>query len=79
MASCDVGDHGGRRNFEADFAAHVLEEQPIFGDLDRIELRADQFHAVFFENAGLGELDGEVQAGLSADGGQERHRAAPRR
>ncbi len=70
MAFGNVGDHGGRRNFEADLAADVLEEQAIFGDVDGVELRANQFHAVFIENAGFGELDGEVQAGLAADGGK---------
>jgi hypothetical protein len=39
--------------------------------LDSIELRANQFDAVFIENAGFGELDGEVQAGLAADGRKE--------
>jgi hypothetical protein len=28
----NIGDDGGRRNFEADLAANVLEEQAIFGD-----------------------------------------------
>ena len=33
-------------------------------------LRADQMHVVFFEHAAVGEFDGEVERGLSADGGQ---------
>ena len=37
----NVGDDGGRGNFEADLAADVLEEQAVFGDLDGVKLRAD--------------------------------------
>ena len=33
-------------------------------------LRADQLDVVLFEHAAVGKLDGEVERGLSADGGQ---------
>ena len=67
----NIGDDRRRGNFEADLAADVLEEQAIFGDLDRVAARADQLHAVLRENAAFGQLDGEVEARLAADGRQQ--------
>ena len=60
------------RQFEADLPHRVFEEQPVFGFLDGIDLRADQFHAVFIEHAGFGQRHGKIQAGLAADGGKQR-------
>ncbi len=59
----------------SDLAADILEEQAIFGNADGVERSADQFDAVFFENAAFGEFDGEVQSGLAADGGKQGVRA----
>ncbi len=67
----NVRDDLRSRHFEADSAADVLEKQPIFGDFDRAQRRTDELHAVFFEDAAFGELDGEIQARLAADGGQQ--------
>ena len=60
------------RHIEADLRHRVFEEQPVFGLLDGLELGADQLHVVFFENAGVGKIDGEIQCGLSANRGQQR-------
>ena len=59
----------------------VFEQQAVFGLLDGAELRADELHVVLFEHAAVGQLDREVQRGLSADRGQQGKyaRAAARR
>ncbi len=53
----------------------VFEQQAVFGLLDGAELRADELHAVLLEHAAVGQLDREVQRGLSADGRQQREDA----
>ncbi len=60
------------RRFQADLAHRVFEEQAIFGLLDGVDFRADQFDAVLIEHAGLGQFDGEIQTGLAADSGEQR-------
>ena len=59
------------RRFEADLAHRVLEQEAVFGLLDGVDFGADQFDAVFFQHAGFGQFDGEIQGGLSADGGEQ--------
>ena len=59
------------RRLEADLAHRVLEEQAVFGLLDGVDFGADQFDAVLIEHAGFGEFDGEIEAGLAADGGEQ--------
>ena len=59
------------RRREADLFHRVLEEQAVFGHLDRIDLRANQLDVVFLEDAALGERDGEVQGRLPTDGRQD--------
>ena len=66
FTSCDCG------SVEADLPHRVFEQQPVFGFLDGIDLRADQLHAVLIEHAGFGQRDGKIQAGLAADGGEQR-------
>ena len=56
----------------ADLLHRVAEQQPILGDLDRLDLRADQLDAVLLERAVLAERDREVQRRLPADGRQQR-------
>jgi hypothetical protein len=60
------------RRFEADLAHRVFEQQAVFGLLDGVDLGADQLHAVLVEHAGFGQFHREIQAGLSADGGEQR-------
>ena len=50
----------------------VFEEQAVFGLLDGAELRADELHVVLFEHASVGQLDREIQRGLSAHSRQQR-------
>ena len=63
------------RHVEADRPHRVLEELAVFGDLDRLDRRADQLDAVLLEDAGLGQVDREVERGLAADGRQQGVRA----
>ncbi len=63
---------GGGRHRDADLLHRLAELEAILGDLDGVDLRADQLDAVLVEDAGLGQIDGEVQRGLPADGGQQR-------
>ncbi len=58
------------RHVEADALHGIFEKQPVFGLLDGADLRADQMHVVFFEHAAVGEFDGEIERGLSANRGQ---------
>src|SRR5581483_4253127 len=67
-----IVDQRGFGDVEADAGHRVLEEEAVFGFLDGADVRADELHFVFFENAGVGEFDREVQSRLAADGGQQR-------
>ena len=71
-AVAQVVDQRRFRNFEADAEHRVFEEQAVFGLLDGLELGADQLDVVAVENAGVGKIDGEIEGGLAADGGQQR-------
>src|SRR6185503_11337457 len=60
------------RQVEAD-AAHCLFEQiAVFGFFYRFDLGADHFDAIALEYALFGEIDGEVERRLSAEGRQNR-------
>ena len=67
-----VIDERGSGNFEADFAAGILEPEAVFGNFDGAERGADHFDFVLFENAAFGEFDGKIESGLAADGGKQR-------
>ncbi len=66
----EIVDQRGFRHVEADLLHRVFEEQTVFGFLDGFDVGADQLHVVFLEHAAVGKFDGEVERGLSADGGQ---------
>ena len=66
----EVVDQSGFRNVEADALHRVFEEQAVFSLLDGRELRANEVHVVLVENAAVGEFDGKVERGLSANGGE---------
>ena len=55
----------GARNIEADTRHGVFEEEAIFRFLDGFEAGADHFDVIFFENAGIGKIDGEIEGCLS--------------
>ena len=61
----------GARNIEADTRHGVLEEEAVFRLLDGFKAGADHFDVVFFENAGVGKIDGKVQRRLATDGRQQ--------
>ncbi len=70
-AVANVVHQRGLRQVEADARHRVLEEETVFGFLDGFELRADQLDIVLVENAGVGEIDGEVEGRLTAYGWQQ--------
>ena len=67
--------HGVRdfafRAFNADFRHGIAEFLAVFGFVYHFRLGADQFAAVFFQNAGFGEFQRCIQRSLSAHGGQQ--------
>src|ERR1039458_852662 len=71
-AVAQVVDQRGPGNVKADADHRILEEQAVFSFLDGFELGADQLHVVAVENAGVSEIDGEVESGLAADSRQKR-------
>ena len=73
-AGFHVGDDDARRHRLADLEHLALEALAVFGQLDRVERRAEQFDRIALEDAGLGEFDRHVQAGLTA---QRRQAARP--
>ena len=54
-----------------------LEQIAIFGFLDGRQLGPDEFHAVAVENAGFGQVNGQIQTGLAANGRQQGVRTFP--
>ena len=50
-ASAERARQAALRHVEADLAHRVLEQLPIFGDLDRLDRRADQLDAVLLQHA----------------------------
>ncbi len=68
----DRPDDAAGGHLEADLAHGVSEELPVLGQLDGLEPRADQLDPVLLEDPHLGERHGEIQAGLPAQGGQQR-------
>ena len=63
------------RAFNADFGHGITEFLAVFGFVDDFRLRTNQFAAVFFQNAGLGEFERGIERSLSAHGRQKRIRA----
>ncbi len=59
------------RHVDAQALHRFLEDDAVLALLDGVGLDADDAHAVFGQHAGLGELRGEVQAGLAAEVGQQ--------
>ena len=60
---------GGHRF--ADGQKHPLEELAVLGGADGGERSAQDADAVAIEDAGVGELDGEVESGLPAEGAEQ--------
>ncbi len=63
------GSRGGHP--EADSDHGVFEPGPVLGCGDRLGIGPDQLHPVLLEHAGLGQLHGQVQCRLAAEGRQQ--------
>ena len=57
------------------FFHRFLEKFAVFRVLDGVERRTQKFHAVFFQDAGIGERDGHIETDLPAQRRQKRVRA----
>ena len=55
-----------------------MKQQPVFGLLDGLDLRADQLHAVLVEHAAFGQLDRKIQRRLPANGRRSKPASAAR-
>ena len=71
-AGLDVGDDDALRHRLADLDHLALEALAVFGQLDRVERRAEQLDGVALQDAGFGEFDREVEPGLPAQRRQQR-------
>ncbi len=61
-----------KRHAQADGAHGLFEEVAVLGLLNGLDLRADEFDPEAIEHTGAAQLDGEVERGLAAQGGQKR-------
>jgi hypothetical protein len=59
------------RDLEADFAHGVAEFFPAFGLADDIDIGGQHFDIILFQHPHLGNLDGGIESGLAAQGGQQ--------
>ncbi len=57
-AVVNVVDQLRLRRVQADLAHGVLEQQPVFGLLDGLDLGADQLYVVFIERSSFGQFHG---------------------
>ncbi len=69
-----VGDEAGRHG-HVDAFHRLLEQLAVLGELDRLEARAQQAHAVFLRDAFLPHARRQVQPRLAAERGQHAVRA----
>ena len=65
-AVANVVHQRGARNIEPDARHGVFEKQAIFGLLDGFEPGANHLDVIFFENAGIGKIDSEIEGCLAA-------------
>ena len=65
-------DHAAERHLQADRDHQVLEDLTVLAAEDRVAVRADHLHAVFFQDALIEAGHAGVQPGLSAERGQQR-------
>src|SRR3972149_1428507 len=66
-----AGAAGARRQRLAEVGGEAAEEVAVLGAADRLDRRAEDADGVLIEDAGVGEGDGEVKAGLPTESGQE--------
>ena len=60
------------RQVQADAAHGFFEQIAVFGFFDRLQFGADHLDAVLFQDALLGQIDGEIERRLAAEGRQDR-------
>ena len=65
------GDDDALRDLQARGGRGLAEDEAILGAADRVGVGADQLDAEPVEDAGVDELDGDVQRGLAAERRQE--------
>jgi hypothetical protein len=70
-AAFDIVDDRALGDGLADLEHLLLEAFAIFGELDRLHRRAEQFDGVTLENAGIVQLDRQIEPGLAAERRQE--------
>ncbi len=61
-------------HLDADLPHRVAEQQPVLGNLDRVDLRADQLDVVFLQRPPLVQRHREIERRLSAHRRQHRIR-----
>ena len=61
-----------RRHLKPNLPAGILEPQAVLGHLNGAKRGTDHFHLIFFEDAALGKLYGQIERRLSADGREQR-------
>ena len=66
----EAGDGAAGRHGHADAFHQLAEALTVLGDVDGLGIHPDHAHPVLFPDAELLALDGQVQRGLSAHGGQ---------
>ena len=69
----------GAGGFAADFCDNVFEFLAVFAAFDGVDVGANEFDVVVFEGAAAVELDGGVEGGLAAEGGEYRVDGVPLR
>ncbi len=77
-ALLDVRDDHAFGDRLADFDHFFFEALAVFGELDRVDRRTEQFDAVLLEDTGVVQFDREIQSGLAAERRQKRIRAFAR-
>ena len=65
-------DHAAGGRIDADARHRLLEGAAVLALVDRVVVRADQLHAVAFQDAGLPQGLGEVERGLPPEGREQR-------
>src|SRR5262249_37482040 len=62
----DARDGAAHRHIQPQVEQHLAEELAILRPLNRCQWGAEQFHVKLFEDASVGELDGEIETRLPA-------------
>ncbi len=67
----DVAGHDAVGDRLADALEQLLEELAVFGRADRLDRRAQDLDVVAVQDAAIGQRDGEVEAGLATEAGEQ--------